>query len=86
LRDACAQPPVFGIVVDGGTVARARHGHAKLCAERGVGAGRQRDDAIGQQQCLVDVVGDQHDGLAFDRTDGLDLILQLGARQGIERG
>ena len=54
-------------------------------AERGARARVQRNDAVGEQQRLVDVVGDQEDGLALCAPDALDLVLQLGARQRVER-
>ena len=45
----------------------------------------ERNDAVGEQDAFVDVVGDQHDGLLVLLPDALDLVLQRGARQRVER-
>ena len=47
--------------------------------------GIERHDAVGEQQRLVDIVGDEQNGLPLLRPDRLDLVLQIGARQRIER-
>ena len=84
--DLGAQALEGRIVVERHALARPRDRHLERRAERCLGAGLQRDDAVGQQDGLVDVVGDQDDRLAFLGADPLELVLQLGARQGIERG
>ncbi len=48
-------------------------------------AGTQRDDSVGQQQTLVHVVGDQHDGLAIAFPDLFDLVLQGRSRERVQR-
>ena len=85
LRDRRAQLAILRIVIHGLAIARPRQVHAELRSQRGARSGRQRDDAIGQQQRLVHVVGHQHDRLLLLAPDGFDFVLQFGARQRIER-
>ena len=59
LRDVGAQPLECRIVVDGRAVARPRQLDLELRAERRARAGVQRDDAVGEQDRLVHIVGDR---------------------------
>jgi hypothetical protein len=46
----------------------------------------QDQDAIGEAQGLLDVVGDQQDGWLVCPAEGRHQVLHLQAREGIERG
>jgi hypothetical protein len=59
--------------------------HLERRSQRRRGPGAERDDPIGQQQPLVDVVGDEQHGLAILSPQALDLVLQGRAGQGVER-
>ena len=85
LRDGGAQPLVGWTGVHRGSLARPRERHAEFRAEARLRSGIERDDAVGEQDRLVDVVGDQHHRLLFLRPDVLDFGLQLGAGQRVER-
>ena len=77
---------VAWIVVDGRPVARAVNIHGERWAERGVRAGAQGNNAVGQQNAFVHVVGDEHHGFLILLPDAGDFILQRRAREGVERG
>src|SRR5438046_1533683 len=53
--------------------------------KRGARSWCQWVDAIGQQDRLFDIVGDQHHGLASLQPDTRQLVLQCGARERIKR-
>ena len=76
----------LGVVVQGVSIARALHADGKLLGEGGGGAHGERDDAVGHEHGFVDVVGDHDDGALVGFPDVEDLILDLGAGEGIEGG
>ena len=59
LDDLGAQRLEARVVVERLAVARARDVDRERRAERGAGPGAERDDAVGEQDGLVDVVGDR---------------------------
>ena len=73
-----------GVVVERLAVARAREVDRHRGPERRPGPGGQRHDAVGEQERLVDVVGDQHHRLLVALPDALDLVLQRGAGERVE--
>ena len=48
--------------------------------------GAQRNDAVGQNDGLIHIVGDQHTGFLVTLPDRLNLIGQIGAGEGVKRG
>ena len=46
---------------------------------------RHHHDPIREDQCLVDAVGDEHDGLAAGFLDAQQLLLHLLARHRVQR-
>ena len=85
LGDRGSQALVGGILVHLGAVARSRERYREFGAEGRAGSGLERNDPVGEQDRFIDVVGDEDDGLLFLRPDRLDLGLQLGAGEGVER-
>ena len=85
LGDLGAQRLEGRIVIDGGAIARPRQVDDELASERRAGSDGQRNDPIGEEKRLVDVVGDEDDGLLVLLPDPLDLVLELGAGQRVER-
>ena len=85
LGDLGAQAHECRVVVQRRALAGPRDRHLEGAAEGRLRPGLQGHDAVGKQDRLVDVVGDQDDGLAFLGPDLLELVLQLGARQRVER-
>ncbi len=83
--DVGPKPLEGGIGVQRGAVAGPVERHPELGAERGVRAGPERDDAVGEEDRLVDVIGDQHHRLPLRLPDRGDLVLELGAGQRVER-
>lgn len=67
------------------TIARSRLRHTELAAQRRARSRRERDDAIGEQQRFIHVVGHHHYGLALVSPERFDLILQARAGEGVER-
>ena len=85
LDDLIAHRLEAGVVVHRLAIARPRDRHRDRRPERRRRTDRQRDDPVGEQQRLVDVVGDQHDRLLARLPDARDLVLQHGARQRVQR-
>ena len=85
LGDLGAQLLEARVVVHGAAVARAGNVDHERGAERGAGADVERDDAVGHHQGFVHIVGDEHHGLGVFAPDAHDLVLQVGAGQGVER-
>src|SRR6185436_18628193 len=54
-------------------------------SERGVWPGAEWNDAVGQKNTFVDVIGDQHNGSFVFLPDAGDFVLQNGARQSVQR-
>jgi hypothetical protein len=84
LRDCRAQALVGRAGVHLGAVARSRERNSELGTESRARAGVERHDAVSQQDRLVDVIGDEDDGLLLARPDRLDLALKFRAREGVE--
>ena len=71
--------------IDRRTVAWPRNVDSEGRTERRARARVERNDAIREQQRLVDVVGDQQHRLLLAAPDFLDFVLQLGAGERVER-
>src|SRR5262249_26506929 len=59
--------------------------HGNFWTERGARPWRQRIDTIGQQDGLLDIVGNHHHCLAPLQPDARQFVLQRGAGERIER-
>src|SRR5689334_10811599 len=70
--DLARQPDVFGMAEGLGGDARPRQIDLQL-ADDASGARRHHDDAVAEENRLVDGVGDQHYGLAAREPDALQL-------------
>mmetsp|Transcript_13743 Transcript_13743/g.23394 ORF Transcript_13743/g.23394 Transcript_13743/m.23394 type:complete len:505 (-) Transcript_13743:846-2360(-) len=71
------------IVVHFHPVPGAGDGHFELFAQGPVGV--QGNDAVGQNDGLVHVIGDQHTGLFVSFPNALDFVGQIGAGQRVQR-
>ena len=80
-----ADPVVLRVVVDAGAGALARHGDFDDLGDLGVRAVAHQQDLVGQQDRLVDVVGDHEHGLVRGLHDLQKLVLDGAAGQCIER-
>ena len=76
---------VAGAAVDGLAVAGAGQGVDHDLADPGVGAVGHEQDAVGEQDGLVDVVGDHERGLPGVADQAQHLVLQGAAGEGVER-
>ncbi len=85
LQHLCAQMGVVRVFAQGQAFARARQIDRENFADgRGRAVG-QHDDTVGQQHRLVHVVRHHHHGGAAFRHDALQLVLQPGTGEGVER-
>src|SRR2546421_9602453 len=64
-----------GLVVQGLAIPRPRNVHDLRGTEGGGRPGAEGDDAIGEQDAFVDVIGDEKDRLLVLLPDPLDLVL-----------
>ena len=84
LGDLGAQRLEDRVVVQRHAVAGAGQRHLDVGAEGAVGV--QDQHAVGEDEGLVDVVGDHEDGAALGLPDALDLVGEVGAGERVERG
>ena len=80
-----AQAVIHRLLAQAQPVARPLEGHVENVAHRRRRAVGHHDDAVGEQQCFVDVMGDHQDGLLLLSAQTNHLVLQLHAGDQVEQ-